>query len=469
MVAPVAEQHAQQAPAPAQRSWDIPALDGVRGMAILLVLWCHIRGFTFDASTQWLLAFKSAAGLIGLYLFFVLSCFLLFLPYARALLMRGRWPSARRFYGRRMLRILPVFYAVLLVPLGLAVLAAHVAAVRNGLTALNFYVPPVPGKRTLLFLFALLHDLRADTWSYILQTNTPLWSLAIEWQFYLILPWLALVLRALHRRAGAAGLVGGLLGLMAYALGVRALAAATFYSWGYPTVMQVPGPLGFALTLLYGMNGKYLELFALGMLVSVAYVAARSGQLAQLRARLVGATERVHLAPRAAHLPLALTVLVIAVGLPLNELWLQAAGLTPTPPQAYVGRWPQEAAGAWVWSVFGPWALALCMAGLIVGALFGPGWLRAAWAWRPLRLLGLISYSLYVWHALLEHAWESVWNVVWPTGPAVWYVLGFLMLLIAAGTASYLCIERPFLRSRQAGNVPLAHLFTHLQAALQRR
>ena len=88
-------------PAQVRRSWDIPALDGVRGMAILLVLWCHIHGISFDASTQWLLAFKGASGFLGIFLFFVLSGFLLFLPYARALLEHGRWPSARRFYGRR--------------------------------------------------------------------------------------------------------------------------------------------------------------------------------------------------------------------------------------------------------------------------------------------------------------------------------------------------------------------------------
>src|SRR5260370_28916676 len=54
------------------------------------------------------------AGDTGVTLFFVLSGFLLFLPYAKALLFEDtRWPSTRQFYLLRVLRIIPAYYVSL--------------------------------------------------------------------------------------------------------------------------------------------------------------------------------------------------------------------------------------------------------------------------------------------------------------------------------------------------------------------
>lgn len=61
----------------------------------------------------WLASFW-VFGNTGVQLFFVLSGFLLFLPYARAMLFQERWPKTRTFYMRRALRILPGYYFSLL-------------------------------------------------------------------------------------------------------------------------------------------------------------------------------------------------------------------------------------------------------------------------------------------------------------------------------------------------------------------
>lgn len=413
----------------------LPALDGLRGVAVLLVIWCHIRGFTFGPSTEWLLEFKAASGFLGLYLFFVLSGFLLFLPYARVFVGHGKWPSVRRFYMRRALRILPVFYAAILLLLVLARIPPTASL-----------VPPFPRLRILATLFTLFHDIRQDTWFYILQTDTPLWSLAIEWQYYLVLPALALGLRFLHRRYGNKGVVAGLIGLMGYGLIVRAVAAASFYHFGYANVLQIPGPTGLILALLYGMNGKYLELFALGMLASLGYTAItfRSDDVWH-------AVRRVWTGDAGNAVRLATVVVAsgLVVGLAGNLVWLHSAGLIPTPPQAYVGRWPQEASGAWAWSIAGPWALGLCLAGLLLGTLFGPAWFRRLWVWRPLRLAGLISYSLYVWHAMIQKFFDPYWTTHWGPLTSPGYVVVYLVLLLVVGIVSYRFIERPFLHVRR--------------------
>ncbi len=52
-------------------------------------------------------------GRTGVHLFFVLSGFLLFLPYARWLFGMGQRPSAQLFYKRRVLRIGPAYWACL--------------------------------------------------------------------------------------------------------------------------------------------------------------------------------------------------------------------------------------------------------------------------------------------------------------------------------------------------------------------
>src|SRR5690242_15134137 len=98
------------------RRQTLPALDGIRALAILLVLWHHLYlvglASHLDVGPDWLRALSAMAA-SGVFLFFPLSGFLLFLPYARALLARQPWPRTRQFYLRRALRILPVYLVAL--------------------------------------------------------------------------------------------------------------------------------------------------------------------------------------------------------------------------------------------------------------------------------------------------------------------------------------------------------------------
>ena len=141
-------------------------LDGVRGIAILLVLVCHF-GYLFPNPVgNWL-----SLGWVGVDLFFVLSGYLI----TRILLnARGSESYFRNFYARRALRIFPLYFLFLgtyffgLLPL------AH----RHG-----------------LILDRGISD-QAWFWSYLANwhtaskhsTLTHLWSLAIEEQFYLVWP-----------------------------------------------------------------------------------------------------------------------------------------------------------------------------------------------------------------------------------------------------------------------------------------
>src|SRR5258708_3098718 len=161
----------------------IPVLDGVRAFACLIIIWFHVYRIPRDLpvwSTQpfsnRLLNSFLLFGKYGVTLFFVLSGFLLFLPFAKALLFEKTWPSIRQFYVRRVFRILPAYYLSLI----LIVLLFQ-----------RQYLQPEHWKELGLFFVFLMDSSRAT----FKQLNAPFWTLAIEWQFYMLLPLLVLGMR----------------------------------------------------------------------------------------------------------------------------------------------------------------------------------------------------------------------------------------------------------------------------------
>jgi len=174
----------------------VPALDGLRGLAILLVLARHTAnelqpGRGLDVAVKRVLQ----VGWSGVDLFFVLSGFLI-----TGILLdaRGGRHYFRNFYMRRSLRIFPVYYGSLFVTFAV----------------LPFFVATP--------LFAVLQRNQLWYWTYLVNvlspltggTGTPyntahLWSLAVEEQFYLLWPavvWVSgprrLLRRSEERRVG---------------------------------------------------------------------------------------------------------------------------------------------------------------------------------------------------------------------------------------------------------------------------
>ena len=157
------------------------ALDGLRGIAILLVLATHLLHLKATGPlSQWIHAL-ARAGWIGVDLFFVLSGFLI----TRILVgLREEPGRAQTFYGRRALRILPAYYAYLGVSLLL------IFSLVEDATALADTRRHLPG----LMLFG---QNLGSAWlgEPALRELRHLWSLAVEEQFYLLWPWLVWWLR----------------------------------------------------------------------------------------------------------------------------------------------------------------------------------------------------------------------------------------------------------------------------------
>lgn len=155
----------------------IPTLDGLRGVAIFLVLCFHLWNFSNPTSLlgrAWQVL--AVGGWCGVDLFFVLSGFLITSILYDA---KGTPGFFRNFYMRRVLRIFPLYYGVLAVTFlllprfvtpagGYADLCRHQAWLWTYLP--NWYLVKHPGDYWLPCGF------------------NPFWSLAIEEQFYLVWP-----------------------------------------------------------------------------------------------------------------------------------------------------------------------------------------------------------------------------------------------------------------------------------------
>lgn len=133
------------------------ALDGLRAVAVFLVFGFHFGGPSWDKFSGWL----------GVHAFFVLSGFLI-----TTLLLRERdatgTVSLRAFYIRRAARILPLYFLVYLLVLGLSFVAQG-AAWQQMKAATPYYL-------TLLNELADFAPLQMT------------WTLGVEWKYYLLWP-----------------------------------------------------------------------------------------------------------------------------------------------------------------------------------------------------------------------------------------------------------------------------------------
>lgn len=164
----------------------IPELDGIRGLAILLVLvWHYVQGGIPAESGAVALGIKQLLGFTwsGVDLFFVLSGFLI----AGILIdNRGQKNYFSTFYLRRACRIMPVYYLVLLTFTALVALSLYQYFPLSRL----LQVSAVPEWSYWVFLQNVFMA-RAGTFGP--EWLSVSWSLAVEEQFYLLLPLLVFV------------------------------------------------------------------------------------------------------------------------------------------------------------------------------------------------------------------------------------------------------------------------------------
>jgi peptidoglycan/LPS O-acetylase OafA/YrhL len=210
-------------------------LDGLRGIAVLLVLWYHVWEISWLPAPLPSLQFIPETGFVGVDLFFYISGFVIVYPFVKALLHGNPPPTWGHFAYRRAIKIVPSY--VLSIILVIAIGYAHFANAGQALRDIGTH---------LLFV----HTWWGDTYGSI---NGVLWTLAVEVEFYAIFPllWLGFK-RAPWLTAGGMVLVSVL---------YRMHAAQCCYH----SSMEL---------LIYNLPG-YLDIFAAGMISAFLYVRYR--------------------------------------------------------------------------------------------------------------------------------------------------------------------------------------------------
>ena len=361
----------------------IPALDGIRGLAAALVMFWHFGRVAPAGSGMGgaVVAGVTQFGWAGVDLFFVLSGFLI-----TGILVdtRDRPDFFRTFYKRRTLRIFPLYFAFI---------------------ALYLYViiPLLGGESTDLYprqrwvwTYLVNFDIALHGWfSGVGSHANNLWSLAIEEQFYLVLPMLVFLL---PRRK---------LWWVASACVVGALVARVAIAYlGYPT------------RVAYVLTFTRVDGLGLGVLLALL---ARNGDVFR---RLV---------------PIARVTLVTALAVVIVDCL----------------RADRFSMDDWSTLLVAEPALTIGFAAMLLLTVAdnGSAVCRTLFESRTLRFLGLYSYGLYIWHPLMGRLVSRAGV----TQPAMTDLLGsafaaFLLVVAVkviaatlAAVTSYYVIERPFL------------------------
>lgn len=341
----------------------MPQLDGLRALAVGAVWLSHWDVTRLPWMSRWPL------GKLGVELFFVLSGFLItgILLEARAAVERrgaGTWGAIRRFYGRRFLRIFPIYYVTLFA------------------TALLGF----EGVRRW-FLWHLTYTtnfhLAGQGWEP--HAGGHFWTLAVEEQFYLVWPWVILLIPR-----------------------GRLLAVTTTAVFLGPACRLVTTMAGGSVDAIEALPFNCLDMFALGALPAVL-------------ASIPGAGERRRLLLRG-------FLVVGIVGSAAMAIGFAVDGFPHL--RGVISRTLTGALFAWI----------------IAGAAEGyRGPVGRVLTLGPLVYLGKISYALYLFHGftrpVVAGALAAV-GLALPAGLLPRFVL-LAGVTVAAASLTWFFFERP--------------------------
>ncbi len=376
----------------------IPALDGIRALTVLAIVWYHvwqqswlsplIKFRTSGRTLLFSLDFIPRTGYLFVDMMLLLSAFCLFLPHARAAVNGSEIPSVSRFYKKRVARIVPPYYLAVLILFLYALYKNSYSGIAEAMRDLL---------ATLTFTQTLIPSVYIGT-----HINGVLWTAAVEMQFYLIFPLLAFAFR---KKPILTYLVMAVLGsayLRLFVLAQEPLMRLT--------LNQLPGFLG---VFANGMASAYLFVYL-------------SGKIRSLKSSK-------------------------AVGWCSCILFLFAVFL--------LTRFQRAASRAETVQIFQAqyrFLLSLVFSLILLSVSFGGSVMRAILGNPVMHFLAAISYNLYIWHQWLAvhlktvrfPRWEGstlpnmAGNVVWQHR-YTWIV--FAVSLLLAALITYL-FEKPMNR-----------------------
>ncbi|MDQ4068313.1 MAG: acyltransferase [Actinomycetota bacterium] len=388
-------------PAPASNP-RFPLLDSLRAVAALAVVVAHTAFASeavFRSPIRGILAHLN----FGVTLFFLISGFVLYRPFAAARARRALPPSLSRYARRRFLRIAPAYWVALTV---LGVFPGLYGVFTGDWWVYYGLLQPYP-----------VYQPAAECLETIQGCGiAPTWSLSVEVAFYAVLPLYALAVARMTRGTSPRVARRRDLALLA-ALSVASVVVRLWVvdhprlAWVYVTVVA------------------HFLWFALGMGLAVVSVSTEGREA---RSRFGPALRDHPSVPWAAGVGafLILTLYVLPV--------------SASPFHLSVSEQVVEHAA------FGLIALAL-----MLPAVFGDhagGFPRRLLGSRPLRWLGQISYGIFLWHLPVMFELADHGANEWLFGnPLASLTLCTLAVTIPLAAASYYVVERPLMRATWRG------------------
>jgi peptidoglycan/LPS O-acetylase OafA/YrhL/peroxiredoxin len=375
-------------------------LDALRGAAALGIVGLHAyqnsRGLNgqYAYENDWVPQHLLANLDFGLGMFFALSGFVIFLPFARAIVEGREHIGVKEFALRRAFRILPLYY--------IAIFAVWDSRWYNG-----------PGQIADLLRHLTFTQVYSN--SRIFYTIGPAWSLAVEVHYYVLTGVLVWVLTKIARRVRARRVRIVLVAAPAVLL---VLASIAFKCWAYYIRHYSLDNATAAkhYTIYYSALSR-ADQYAFGMLLAVFVVVAAGWR------------------PKTATLPRMLTVLGV-----LSFALMVPFRADHATDSAFVELFYYTFTGL---------GATMLMAAIV---LSDPNWrtmrvLRS----RPLQLLGIVSFSLYLWHEPIMLSLEKHGVLVFKGQPSIWPLTCVALMIVAVACAwvSYRLIEVPGERLRK--------------------
>ncbi len=325
-------------------------------------------------------------GNVGVTIFFVISGFLLYRPWAAASVNAEPAPELGPYLRNRALRIVPAYWVAL-----------TVLALWPGLPGMSL------GGAWRYYGFMQLYS--SDT---VLQGIAPAWTLCVEVSYYLTLPLVALALKrcSLGRQAVVLLLMAGL---------SAAFRTTILLTTDVPNVAAtLPGLIGW---------------FCVGMLLALVAVARPSGSPPRWRTVVQRRPERCWVAA-------LILYLVVVYG----------SGLPPAPRFPP----PDATAATVAWEYFAYALVAGLVALPAVVGADGTRLVGRILRGRLFASLGLISYGVFLWHDPLIYELDAAGAQSWiPGAPFIGMTLATMIVATILGAASYVLVERPALRLKR--------------------
>lgn len=380
----------------------IPALDGLRTLAVVAVVLYHLN-------LTW-----AQGGLLGVTIFFVLSGYLITRLLLNEIAKTGRI-DLKSFWIRRIRRLFPAVVTVVVVTCALCTVFNHVM-----LTKMRPDILP-----SLLFFNNWWQIMQDVSYFNALGDPSPLthfWSLAIEEQFYLIWPPLLLAMVSVHMSKPNTRRV--VLGLAA----VSAVAMMVLYN-----------PATDPSRVYYGTDTR---VFSLLLGAWMAFIPDRD--LAP--ARLVRHLGLDRLAGAAKHGKTKSDTAEAATTKPseLARFWSSPASIDLMGVVGLVGLAAMVALtnGYTAFQYRGGTLLCSILTLMVIAACVQPqGMVARALAAEPLVWIGKRSYSIYLWHYPLLLLMNPVANI---NDTPWWHYILQVLLVVAVAECSYRFIETPF-------------------------